>query len=725
MSGTPSPQKARLRNDPHAHLAQFTRSLIKSMLHSGYYAPEHPEALKDLTDLHGDFRQLVEERSELTYMVTMSGEERGIIIEGYDSAPLPLDKVMKTNMTDLFMPKFLEFFDRWNLLSFSLKARIRAEEFHSFIVLMSRPAEADQGTKEAGERLTQALLDHHILHISTVFNDDIVGKERQLPWRVKMALSRLRRDLRMLPLYKHATPEELQRIKLQIMDDVIRPVRTPRFLKEFLLNCDLLTVDLAGIGEKQIERRTVEGLSEEMLAVTAWDLVKDLEQLSKTQGQKAEERSYEERARRVSVLYEVMTRLYSIGSALDHDLLDALLKQQALPMEHLPVEVQRAMETHRLADAFMARQQTCVAALSRIERDEAGRQLADMVHRVWPELMRRRHYEVVVKILQAVNTGRQGTTASEVLEELVQRLSEGMASEDTIRHLLQDLDCQDKARRNCLVEILVFIGDQVGPGLLEAYAKSDNKSVRVSAFEAIRRIGTGALQPFLAQLSSVERDWEVICHILATVGEQGDTYHAQSISQVLHAQSIGQLLHHDHVHVREAALRTLFKLQGSAAEGHFLRALEDREGVVRGMALWYLGHIKSRNPQALEAYARALQSDDPSAPPENDPALIQVCHALASFEGLAADDTSKAETILLAALRPVERKGVLSWFKKASQRHSWGVRTAICEALAAVGSTAAIAPLRQVVDTEGGPVAKKAAAAANRIQERCSESPAA
>ena len=306
MNGISSPQKAPLGTVPYANLAQFTLSLIKSMLHSGYYAPDHPEAQKDLTDLHGEFTKLVKDRSELTYMVTMTGEERGLIIEGYDSAPLHLDQVMRTNMAELFIPKFLEFFDRWNLLSFSLKADISAEEFPSFIILMSRPPEGDQGTKEAGERLIQAFLDHRILHISTVFNYDIVGKERRLPWRVKMVLTRLRRDLQMLPLYKHVTPEELQRIKLQIMDDVIRPVRTPAFLKEFLVNCDLLATDIAVIREAQIERRTLESLSEEMLAATAWDLIKDLEKLSATQGQMGGDRTSEERTRRVSVLGEVM-----------------------------------------------------------------------------------------------------------------------------------------------------------------------------------------------------------------------------------------------------------------------------------------------------------------------------------------------------------------------------------------------------------------------------------
>ena len=48
---------------------------------------------------------------------------------------------------------------------------------------------------------------------------------RRLPWRVEMALSRMRRDLTLLPLYQHATPEDVSKIKLQIIFDVTRGKR--------------------------------------------------------------------------------------------------------------------------------------------------------------------------------------------------------------------------------------------------------------------------------------------------------------------------------------------------------------------------------------------------------------------------------------------------------------------------------------------------------------------
>lgn len=508
-----------------------------------------------------------------------------------------------------------------------------------------------------------------------------VGKERQVPWRVDKALGRLRQDLHNIPLYKGASPEEIRRIKLQVIEDVIRPIRTPELLKDFLVNCDLVAAEIAVLEETQIEREIVGDLSEDMLVATAWELIKDLEQPGATRVEMSGEGPSKQVTRRLFILCEVMDRLCGMGSAIKQDLLDSFLKHQVFSLEKLPPEIHRIVEAQRLVDTFLARKDEYVDSLRRIGQDESGKQLAVLVHRVLPELLRRSEYQAVAKILQAVNEGRK---TSQLLEELAGMLSHAMAAEDTIRHLLENLDSQDKDRRNHLVEILVFIGERAGPGLLEAYAKSQTKAGRMSAFEAIRRIGGNVLQRFLARLPDIEGDWFVIFHILETLGDQADASLAQPISR---------FLHHTRVHVRQAALEVLFKMLGPNAERYFLQALQDQEGVVRKMAVAYLGRIKSRHPKALEFYLKVLQGDPPLGPPENELFLIEVCHALAGCEGFSADAISKLERALLAALNPSEHKG-LSWFQKPSRQHSERLQAAIDEALAAVRKSAVGSPRR-------------------------------
>ena len=114
------------------------------------------------------------------------------------------------------------------------------------------------------------------------------------------------------------------------------------------------------------------------------------------------------------------------------------------------------------------------------------------------------------------------------------------------------------------------------------------------------------------------------------------------------------------------------------------------------MAVAYLGRIKSRHPQALDFYLKALRGDDPLAAPENEEFLIEVCHALADCEGLSPDAISKVEGALLTGLHPSEHKGVLGWFKKPSAQHSQRLQSAIGETLAAVRKSAAVGAPGQV-----------------------------
>ena len=171
--------------EQHALLGEFTLHLIQAMLRTGYYAADHPQAQKSLTGLYDQLSEVMGERPGLTYSVEQVRQERSIRIDGYTSDSLSLQQVMIKGMADLFTPKFLEFLDRWKLLSFSIRADCTAEEFHAFIGLISQPPTASQKTMEAAKRLTEAFLDRHILHISTVFDHDIVGRDRRLPWRVR------------------------------------------------------------------------------------------------------------------------------------------------------------------------------------------------------------------------------------------------------------------------------------------------------------------------------------------------------------------------------------------------------------------------------------------------------------------------------------------------------------------------------------------------------------
>ncbi len=694
-----APESPRSRGSPQdlEPLSAFSLSLIKAMMQAGFYEPGHPEAEKALATLYDDFRAALEARSEITYMVAGSGsDDRTVMIQGYQTEALTLEDVMTAGMAEIFVAKFIEFFDRRNLLSFSLKGDLAPQEFAGFVGLMSQPPSGQLTPEEERDRLTHEFVGQHILHISTVFNDDVVGKDRELPWWVEVSLSRLSRDLRVLPLYEHASPEDIQRIKVQILDDVIRPVHTPELLKDFLINCDLVT-EVIDLEEAELERVIVDRIAVDRLSPTAQAIVKQIEQLGDVHGDEAAAAT----DRCLDVLREVIDRLRREGHEIDYDLLESLVARGLVPPEELPRQLQDTLATRSLAETFMTHPDKHIEALECLGAGSDDGQLVDLVARVFPDIVRRGECATAAKILQALGN-RTGVGTSGDLET---RLRSSIADEAMVAKLITSLELEEKEERQHLVDILAFIGDPAGPGLLQAYAATSSKSVRSSAFEAIRQIGAGTIETFLERLPEIEEDWSGIRHIVVALADDGDPALAKPISA---------FARHENLHVREATLSTLMKLQGSGAETHFLRALNDQEPAVRAMAVACLGQSKSTHRAAWDFYAAAFGGAD--NPPEGDAVLVKVCQALAGFEDGPTEDSRRAETLLLTALRPAEQTGVLWRFKKITPRFSQPVQEAICGVLAAVGSLDAVDPLRRLADTADASVSERATSTVDLIE---------
>lgn len=664
------------RKEEYTPLAGFTLALIQAMLRTGYYAADHPEAKKSMTGLYTQFRELVEGRSGLTYSLLEKQESAEITVDGYTSVATPLHQVMIRGMAELFTPKFLDFFNRWKLLSFSIRPDTSQEEFDTFIELMSQVPSGGP-IQQANERLTRALIDHNIINISAVFRHEMVGRERRLPWRVRMALTRLRRDLRVLPLYQKATKEQMQRIKLQIIDDTIRPIRTPALLKDFLTNYDLIAADVVELEEAAVEREIVANLSEEMLVGTAHQIIEELKKLNEvdTVATTGEEASAVI-GRCVGVLRDVADQLCAMGSVLDHDFLEALVQQNVLPADQLPAEVRRAIETRRLANAFVRRKDEYLKYLRSPAANDATRKLVATISRITPDLLLRSEYEPVVEILDVIDDGSRVDRTARFFEQVAALLRKDLNAKATVGYLLGDLRRQTKEQRDRLARIIAFIGDATAPGLLSVYEETEDKALRLATFDAVRKIGAKALHPFLSQLPHLENDWAVIRHIISEVGEAGD----KSLVQPLVA-----FLYHENAHVRHASLTALFKLRGAKAEEYFLHAIHDREAEVRQVAVAHLAAINSRHAQALEYYSRVLDPENRSGPQESDAVLIEVCRALGKLAELSPDDQKRSEQLLLAALRPVKSKGPLGLLKKPAPTHSETVQAAIWDALSALG----------------------------------------
>ena len=688
-------------------LAQFILDLAKAMLRTGYYAPDHPQAQQSLEGLHEEFRAAVGDGSGLTFLVGQAGDAETVLVQLHGDEPKTLDHIMVRGMAELFSPKLLDFFHRRRLLSFALRASIRPEELVDFVVLMSEPPQAGRADEER-ERVERVFVDRHIIHVSTVFQADIVGRERRLPWRVQMALSRLGRDLRMLPLYQKVTPEELQHVKMEIIAEVMRPLQAPHLLKELLLNCDLLAAGIKILGIAEIEGEIIGQVPPERLKAACQDIIDSASRAGP--GRSPDDTDLAHR-RRIVLRHALRALIFSrihLGSAL----VEACVKEGAATFEELPKSLRTQLKRRRAVDTFVLRREEYLAAFAAIPSGDRGRELAQTAEVLFAGCLNRDLFVDASAILDALRTGsHEPGDGAGIAEEAVARMQAFMASEEVHDRVLDRLSGEDLSRRvaEALVTLVSFTGKAVAGKLLRLYNESGRQEVREHVFNAVRGIGPAALIPFLTDLSAGDEEWPVVHHVLASLaGSQ----------QPELAKAIKPFLDHGNPRIRQAALARIFEIMGPSSEGGLIRALHDPDASVRHAAVVYLGRLRSRRPEAMAFVTAALGGEQGGQQPEtSDEVLVECCRLLTLMAEPSPDGKSEIEGILLVALTPSDHGGLVGRFRKSASRFSARVQVAICEALGQVGTQASLERLARLASGEGE-VAAAARSATEGIRGR-------
>ena len=250
-------------------VGEFVMDLTKAMLRTGYYASDHPGSQNAKHGLYEALQRCLRDSSEIMITNQEVRERNEILITGILDEPVNVRTVVGAGMAELFVPKLSECFNRKSLVSFALKKAITPEHFEGFVDVMSDPtAERGQHAK-VGELLTRALVDRGITEISTVFMDDIIVLEKNLPWRVEMAIQRLAKDLKVLPMFRGESDEAIKRMKLQIIQDILRPLKHPEFLKDLIINCYVIAKHVKNIQEEDIEKVIIDAFPLETLLPTS------------------------------------------------------------------------------------------------------------------------------------------------------------------------------------------------------------------------------------------------------------------------------------------------------------------------------------------------------------------------------------------------------------------------------------------------------------------------
>jgi HEAT repeat protein len=695
--GLPPEEVERLQK-LQARLTDFILHIVQAFLRTGYYTPDHPESIKAREGLYQQFKNLFEHEDELAFLARDDQDQKEVLIEGIFPEPQRLSRMMTRGMGELYIPKFVNYLERKDLISLTMKSRMDQTEFTQFIDLMSDPAFLDIHRKEDKDRFITALYRSGISNISFVFNEEIVlAPEREMPWRARVTLSRMKKDLKLIPYFQKMSGQEIQKIRKRLLEDALRPLRSHELIYSVVQNSDLAATPESR--EEAIEDVLVTFLPSLYFIGTAKVYLREHLNLKKLQKRDR----LEEKSDRL--LTKFIVRLKGVGTQEAENLLEEFFRNQLINTEDLTPALRDKILLEKLTDKFLKYTEQFYQQLDQAKDKEKFITIASSFVKILPELIHRDRYTEVFQIVDALRQHFHkkmmwALLAGQVLEEI---------GKGPVPLMLEEKFLTAKKEVRAAI-IPIFAALEVGsiPHLLNILRKSEDQWVRKNACEALIQIGAVAAVHLLKELEQQQASVETTCDILRVLGEIKSEQWKAPLIKILKKH-----VTHEHPKLKEQALHTFCLIGGKEGEEIFLSSLSDKSLEVQKRAIWCLGMIKST--RGAEKMVEILGQIPNTPSPQMDQIETQIYSALGLTGNLVIEGKT-AERVLIEIL---EKRGMKQWmglFQK-NPLSEMALET-ICTALGKIGTERSIKILGKVEKSCEDTLLPKVKEALRKIQDR-------
>ncbi len=671
-------------------LGEFLLSLVQAFLRTGYYLPEHPESKKAKSGLYHRFHRLAGDTGEMTFLVRGEGPGAVIHIEGLGDKSLKLSDVMLKGMAQTYNPRFVHFLERKELVSLSLGGRMSEEEFSRFIDIVAEPSLDDMREHASKKRFVDCLKERGISHLSFVFNEDFITEHRHIPWRAVMALSRLRKDISLVPIFRNLKREEIGRVRREILDDIMRPLNVPELVYAFLMNLDLART--ADLGEEESEDEVVDMVREEMLLALATIFIADASGRSK----KFLDLLPPEKFPRV--LGKLCRRLNQAKGAQARNLVEEMFNAGLLSMEQLPPEVRERVMNVQIAMKFIDQKVEYLKHFDRTTDPADYPKRARTMARIIPCLLERGKYTEAVAVTERLQAharedSPRGATARALMSDLA---GEGV------------LDLAAGAFLEAPKEGRVFIGrffNLMGqlsvPHLLGIIDRSDDPWKSKQAAELLTRLGpeaAGALLREMARGGVPARCKVTVLRVLAEVPEGPLRTSAMGVLREASADGDPEL--------RREALAAIGRLAPRGEFDLFREKLTDPDPRVARAAVKGLG--QAGDARALGLLTPLTEKGDHAGGDDGETAAAAV-EALGHLHESCPETRAEVDSLLLKLAGKSYPSGALRKLLGPVLRQSPALLPALADALGRVGGEEAFKVLRRMTEDGDRSLARRAA----------------
>ncbi|UCD86485.1 MAG: HEAT repeat domain-containing protein [Desulfobacterales bacterium] len=679
----------------------FIVSLIQALLRTGYYTSEHPESEKARAGLYTKFRQLTLKKSEFTFLIQEKAEKAHIIVEGMLPNSCDLRALMLAGMAELYDEKLIIFLERKELISLTLKQKMQEQEFYDFIEVMSKPILTDINDKHKRDRFTFFLQEKGISNISFVFNEDLISWERDIPWRAWIALSRLRKDISLIPILRNLDQKNLKKVKKEVVSDVLRPMQDPKLVFSTLVNSDLIHSKV--MKEEEIEAYIVESFSDDMLFANVEEFVNSHSRLKKL----VDEKAYEEKLLRILNGFKV--RLKEFDNKKSHELLEKLHQNGLIAFDELPPRLKEEIFLKTFLKTFLNDPDSVLTRLDQMEDEKQYGSFVKSTARIMPRLIERDRFQEFLKILLVLEKhAKEGSKRGGQAKVFVEQIGSG-----GIPLQLKDKFMSGKKEtRLALYPIFLNLESCITPHLLAVIDETEDQWVRKNATELLVQMGPSAGSYLEQALKAGKFRGEVVIDVVKTLVTMDNPEMKEKMTSL-----VNEYRHHQDPGLRKHALTLLAEVKGKGAEGALLNALNDSNLEVRKTAIKCLGIIKSE--KALPVFMEVLKNTVESPSKDAEEIENQIYCAFGFMDNHLTHDDKTPEGILLEVLAHRAHTGTISrLLRKKGNTLSEAAICAICDSLARIGTEISESVLTELAKNKKKPWGIKAQQALEMIKRK-------
>jgi len=682
-------------------VSEFIVSFAQALLRTGYYTSDHPESKKARAGLYTKFRELTLEKSEFTFLTQAKSEKERIIVEGMLPEACDLAALMLAGMAELYDEKLKDFLANKELVSLTLKQKMQRQEFYDFIDVMSQPILTDIHDKNKRDRFILFLQENGIRNISFIFNEDLIRWERNIPWRAWIAISRLKKDISLIPVLRNLDKEDLREVTKEVVSDVLRPLEDPRLAFATLVNSDL--IDSKVMEEDEIEKYIIDSLSDDMLLANVEEFLNSHSRLKKLVDQK----DYEEKLSRI--LSGFKGRLKESENKKSDELLEKLYKDGLISFDELPPRLKEEIFLKRFLKTFLNDSESVLIRLDQMEDQAQYSSLVKSIAAIMRRLIdidRLKEFLTILHILD--RHAKEGSKRS----ELAKVVFEQIGPSDIPSKLKDKFMSGNKETRLALYPIFLKLESCMTLHLLSVIDETEDKWVRKNAIELFLRMGPVAGSSLEEALKAGRFKDEVVIDVIKVSITMDNQDMKEKVTSI-----VNEYRHHQDPRMRKHALTLLAEVKGLGAEGALLSALSDSNIEVRKTAMKCLGIIKSE--KAFPAFLEILKKTMESTSSDAEEMETQIYRSFGFMGNHMTHDDKTPEGILLKVLEDRAQIGTISrLLRRKENTLSEEAICAICDSLSRIGTMVSESILTELAKNRKKPWGVKAREALEKIQRR-------